>query len=66
MLGVAEAERAGNLPGYRLYPFPLASLDSPSSLSLSVFYTQCTGESQETWVVRLHQLLVVIMQVVPL
>lgn len=66
MLGVVEVERAGNLPGDRPHPFLLASLDSPSSLSLSVFYTQRTGESQETRVVRFRQLLVVIMQVVPL
>lgn len=36
-LGVVEAERAGNVPAYRPNPFHLASLNCPSSLSLSYF-----------------------------
>lgn len=50
-------------PGHT-HPFHLASLACPSSLSLSVFNTQCTGEPQDTGMVHSHQLLVVIMQVV--
>lgn len=48
------------------HPFHLASLACPSSLSLSVFNTQCTGEPQDTGMVHSHRLLVVITQVVSL
>lgn len=48
------------------HPFHLASLACLSSLLLSVFNTQCTGEPQDTGKVHSHQLLVVIMQVVSL